>query len=67
MDEFMNMADEKQIPYLDAFLDGFAKKMARTLDISAMHGVNPAVKPLNADDSSQAKIGSCRTQKSAFK
>lgn len=43
-DEFVHMADEKQIPYLDAFLDGFAKKMARALDICAMHGKNPADK-----------------------
>ena len=43
-DEFMNMADDKQIPYLQAFLDGFAKKMARALDIAAMHGIDPASK-----------------------
>lgn len=41
-DEFINMAEEQQIPYLEAFADGFAKKMARALDIAAMHGVNPA-------------------------
>ena len=43
-DEFVNMAEEQQIPYLQAFTDGFAKKIARALDISAMHGVNPATK-----------------------
>lgn len=41
-DEFVNMSEEQQIPYLTAFTDGFAKKMARALDIAAMHGVNPA-------------------------
>lgn len=43
-DEFVNMAEEKQLPYLQAFLDGFAKKMARALDICGMHGKNPADK-----------------------
>lgn len=41
-DEYMNMADQEKIPYMAAFIDGFAKKMARALDIAAMHGVNPA-------------------------
>ena len=40
-DEFTKLSDEKQLPYLDAFSDGFAKKMARALDIAAIHGVNP--------------------------
>ena len=47
-DEFKNMAEEKQLPYLEAFLDGFAKKMARALDICAMHGKNPADKTASA-------------------
>lgn len=41
-DEFVNMSEEKQVPYLQAFTEGFAKKIARALDIAAMHGVNPA-------------------------
>lgn len=41
-DEFVHMAEEAQLPYLQAFVDGFAKKIARGLDIMAMHGVNPA-------------------------
>lgn len=41
-DEFVNMAEEQQVPYLQAFTEGFATKMARALDIAAMHGVNPA-------------------------
>lgn len=40
-DEFVNLSDEAQLPYLRAFSDGFAKKMARALDIAAIHGVNP--------------------------
>lgn len=40
-DEFVHLSEEKQLPYLEAFSDGFAKKMARALDISAIHGVNP--------------------------
>lgn len=41
-DEFIHLAEEKQLPYLESFSDGFAKKIARALDISAFHGVNPA-------------------------
>lgn len=40
-DEFVHLSEEKQLPYLKAFSDGFAKKMARALDIAAIHGVNP--------------------------
>lgn len=40
-DEFVNLSEEKQLPYLEAFSDGFAKKLARALDIAAIHGVNP--------------------------
>ena len=40
-DEFVNMATEKRVPYLAAFTDGFAKKIARALDIAGFHGVNP--------------------------
>lgn len=41
-DEFIHLSEEKQLPYLESFSDGFAKKIARALDISAFHGVNPA-------------------------
>lgn len=41
-DEFIRLSEEKQLPYLESFSDGFAKKIARALDISAFHGVNPA-------------------------
>ncbi len=40
-DEFMHLSDEQQIPYMEQFTDGFAKKMARALDIAAFHGLNP--------------------------
>ena len=40
-DEFKYAAEEKQIQYLRAFADGFAKKLARGIDIMAFHGVNP--------------------------
>ena len=43
-DEFVNMSEEQQLPYLQAFVDGFAAKIARALDISAFHGVNPSTK-----------------------
>ena len=41
-DEFIRLSEEKQIPYLRTYADGFAKKIARGMDIAAMHGVNPA-------------------------
>ena len=40
-DEFRYAAEEIQLRYLEAFSDGFAKKVARGLDIMAFHGVNP--------------------------
>lgn len=43
-DEFQNLSDEAQLPYLEAFIEGFAKKMARALDIAAMHGIDPKTK-----------------------
>lgn len=40
-DEFMYATEEEQIDILTAFNDGFAKKVAKGLDIAAFHGVNP--------------------------
>lgn len=40
-DEFMYGSEEKKLDILEAFTDGFSKKVARGLDIMAMHGVNP--------------------------
>lgn len=41
-DEFMYASEEGRLPILQAFADGFAKKIARGLDIAALHGLNPA-------------------------
>lgn len=40
-DEFMYGAEEKQLDILRGFNEGFAKKVARGLDIMAIHGLNP--------------------------
>lgn len=40
-DEFMFAAEEDQVNILKSFNDGFAKKVARGLDLMAMHGINP--------------------------
>jgi len=39
--EFMYASEERKIDILKAFNDGFAKKVARGLDLAAFHGVNP--------------------------
>lgn len=41
-DEFIYAAEEDQIPILEAFNDGFAKKIATGLDQAAFHGINPS-------------------------
>jgi hypothetical protein len=41
-DEFVYAAEEDQIPILEAFNDGFAKKIATGLDQAAFHGINPS-------------------------
>lgn len=43
-DEFMYATEEEQIEILKSFNDGFAKKVARGIDIAAMHGLNPRTK-----------------------
>lgn len=40
-DEFMYAADDEKINILKAFNDGFARKVARGLDLMAIHGINP--------------------------
>lgn len=40
-DEFLYAAEEEKINILKAFNDGFATKVARGLDLMALHGVNP--------------------------
>lgn len=41
-DEFVRASEEGRLNYLQTFADGFAKKIARALDIAAFHGVEPA-------------------------
>ena len=41
-DEFIKSGDETRLQYLEAFAEGFAKKIARAFDIAAMHGIDPA-------------------------
>lgn len=40
-DEFMYASEEERISILQAFNDGFGKKVSRGLDLMAFHGVNP--------------------------
>ncbi len=40
-DEFLYATEEEQLDILTAFNDGFAKKVAKGLDLAAMHGINP--------------------------
>lgn len=40
-DEFLYASQEERINILKAFNEGFAKKLARGLDLMAFHGVNP--------------------------
>lgn len=61
-DEFVHLSEEKQLPYLEAFSDGFAKKMARALDISAIHGVRadirlrPMTSTVSPQDAQQKRV-----------
>lgn len=68
-DEFVDLAEEQQLPYLQAFTDGFAVKMARALDIAAMHGVNPAtgtaVDTLASKNFDMSDIGTITTKAGA--
>lgn len=47
-DEFLYASEEKKLELLKAFNEGYAKKVARALDIMAMHGVNPRTKEASA-------------------
>ena len=40
-DEFVYATEDVQLDYLTAFADGFAKKVARGIDLMAFHGINP--------------------------
>lgn len=41
-DEFLKMADEQRLPHMEAFEDGFAKKLKRAFELVAFHGIDPA-------------------------
>lgn len=41
-DEFVYCGDEKRLRYLEAFAEGFSRKIARGFDIAAMHGLEPS-------------------------
>ena len=41
-DEFLKASDEGRLQYLEAFADGFARKIARGFDIAALHGLEPS-------------------------
>lgn len=43
-DEFIYATDEEKIEILKAFNEGYAKKLARGLDLMAFHGINPRTK-----------------------
>lgn len=47
-DEFLYAIEEAQLDILTAFNDGFAKKVARGLDLAAFHGINPRTKTASA-------------------
>ncbi|EPF4429085.1 hypothetical protein ACSSTF_004793 [Escherichia coli] len=40
-DEFIYASDEEKIDIVKAFNDGYARKLARGLDLMALHGINP--------------------------
>lgn len=40
-DEFLYAAEDEKINIIKAFNDGYAKKLARGIDLMAMHGLNP--------------------------
>lgn len=64
-DEFKYGAEELKLQYLQAFSDGFAKKVARGLDIMALHGVNPRT-GLSADALSGKSFDAVVTNKVEF-
>lgn len=40
-DEFLYATEEEQVPILEAFTDGYSRKLARGIDIMGFHGINP--------------------------
>lgn len=47
-DEFKYASEEEQVHYLEAFNDGFSKKLAEGFDMAAMHGINPRSKVISS-------------------
>lgn len=47
-DEFLYASEEEQLDVLKAFNDGFAKKVAKGLDIMVFHGFNPRTSAASA-------------------
>lgn len=47
-DEFLYATEEEKIDILQAFNDGFARKLAKGLDIMAFHGLNPRSRSASA-------------------
>lgn len=46
--EFMRASEDYQLRVLDRFSDGFAKRVARGVDIGAIHGLNPKTRAASA-------------------
>lgn len=67
-DEFLYANEEEQIDILTAFNDGFAKKVAKGLDLAAFHGINPrtnAASTVIGDNHFDAKVTQTVTYASA--
>lgn len=47
-DEFVHANEKIQLDYLQAFSEGFARKVARGIDLMAFHGINPRTKATSA-------------------
>lgn len=67
-DEFLYANEEEQIDILTEFNDGFAKKVAKGLDLAAFHGINPrtnAASTVIGDNHFDAKVTQTVTYASA--
>lgn len=64
-DEFIHASEEDAIPYLQAFTDGFSVKIARAIDIAAIHGQNP-IDGTAADSVSGKSFDTLITQKITY-
>lgn len=47
-DEFMYASEAEQLDYMSAFAEGFARKVAKGLDLMAFHGINPRTATVSA-------------------